>query len=118
MNEQTLIIGVESIADTNLRMKAAFRGQADATPRHTFVTPELMARTLTPLRWGIVEAMTGAGEIGVRELARRLGRDASAVHADMTALAQAGLIERTDDGKYLFPYNRVQVHFEFGAKAA
>lgn len=116
MDMCTLTIGVESLAETKRRTLAAFRGEADATPRFTFVSPGLMARVLTPLRWSIIEAMTGAGEIGVRELARRLERDVKAVHTDVTALVNAGLVTRTAEGKYLFPYDRVQVHFGFGAQ--
>lgn len=40
-----------------------------------------------------------------------------AVHTDMAALVTAGLVERTAAGKYLFPYDRVRVHFELGAPA-
>lgn len=40
-----------------------------------------------------------------------------AVHTDANALVQAGLIERTEDGKYLFPYDRVKVQFELGKVA-
>ena len=118
MDMTTLTIGVESLAETKRRAKAAFQGAADATPRFTFTSPELLARVLTPLRWGIVEAMTGAGEIGVRELARRLERDVKAVHTDVAALVTAGLIDRTEEGKYLFPYERVKVQFELLKAAA
>lgn len=115
MDEKTLTISVEPLEDVKRRMLASLRGAADATARHTFASAELMSRTLTPARWNILEAMTGAGEIGIRELARRLGRDVKAVHTDMAALVTAGLVERTAAGKYLFPYDRVRVHFEFGA---
>jgi len=30
---------------------------------------------LNPNRWAILKALTGAGPLGVRELARRVGRD-------------------------------------------
>jgi hypothetical protein len=39
-----------------------------------------------------------------------------AVHADCTALAAAGVIDRTAEGKYLFPYDAV--HVDFMLKAA
>ncbi len=117
MDMTTLTIGVESLDETKRRIKAAFRGVADATPRFIFTSPEVLARVLTPLRWGVIQAMTGAGEIGVRELARRLERDVKSVHTDVTALVNAGLVDRTDEGKYLFPYERVRVSFELGAQA-
>ncbi len=92
-------------------------GKPDKYSRFTFHSPEAMARALTPLRWSMVQAMTGAGPLGVRELARRLGRDVKAVHTDANALAAVGLIDRTEDGKYLFPYKRVKVAFELRAAA-
>lgn len=80
--------------------------------RITFRSPESMARVLTPTRWTIVQAMTGAGPLGVRALARRVGRDVKGVHNDVNALVTAGLIDRSDDGKYVFPFDAVKVNFE------
>lgn len=80
--------------------------------RITFRSPESMARVLTPTRWTIIQAMTGAGPTGVRELARRVQRDVKGVHNDASALATAGIIDRTEDGKYLFPFDAVKVNFE------
>lgn len=100
------------------RLKADLAAGTIATfARHTFPSVEHMARILTPLRWKIIEAMTGAGEIGVRELARRVNRDVSAVHADCAALLRAGVIDRSDGGKYTFPYRHVKVRFELHAAA-
>ena len=43
--------------------------------------------------------MTGAGALTIREVARRVGRDVKAVHGDVHAVLDAGLLERTDDGR-------------------
>ena len=100
------------------RAKAQLRsGVPDKYARITFNSPESMARTITPLRWTLLETMTGAGEIGVRELARRLGRDVKAVHTDVNALVLAGVVDRTEEGKYRFPFEKVKVQFEFEALA-
>jgi hypothetical protein len=40
-----------------------------------------------------------AATLGVRELARRVGRDVRSVHADAGRLASIGLIHKTADGK-------------------
>lgn len=85
--------------------------------RITFRSAESMARVLTPTRWGIVQALTGAGPLGVRELARRVDRDVKGVHTDATALITAGVIDRAEDGKYLFPFDRVKVRFDIPAAA-
>jgi predicted transcriptional regulator len=35
----------------------------------------------------------------LREIARRVGRDVKAVHHDVHALLNAGVLDRTDDGR-------------------
>jgi predicted transcriptional regulator len=47
----------------------------------------------------------------VREAARRVGRDVKAVHSDMTALFNAGVLVRTPQGQLEFPYDAVKVEF-------
>ena len=74
-----------------------------------------MHRVLTPNRWGVLKAMMGRGEIGVRELARVLERDVKSVHTDITALVEAGVIERADSGAVSFPYDAVRVDFTIQA---
>lgn len=71
---------------------------------------------LTAKRWEILKVMTGAGSLAVREIARRVGRDVKAVHADVQALLQAGLLEKSER-KVIFPYDAVHVDFRLGAAA-
>lgn len=111
MNENILTIGVASVAEVKARIKAAVRGQRDATPRFTFTSGADLLRTLNANRWGLLTALAGAGPIGVRELARRVGRDVKGVHTDATALVACGLIEKTESGALLFPYQGVHVDF-------
>jgi subfamily B ATP-binding cassette protein MsbA len=47
----------------------------------------------------------------IREAARRVGRDVKAVHADLTALLNAGVLERNEQGGVVFPYDAVKVEF-------
>ena len=60
----------------------------------------------------------GAGPVGVRELARRMNRDVKNVHTDVQAMAEAGVIDRADDGKVVFPYDAVHVDFTITARDA
>ena len=60
--------------------------------------------------------MTGAGALSIREAARRVERDVKAVHGDVTALLNAGLLSKTDDGMIVFPYDAI--HVDFMLKAA
>lgn len=53
-------------------------------------------------------ALTGAGVVSIREAARRVNRDVRAVHSDVTALINAGVLNRTEDG-IEFPYEAVHV---------
>lgn len=103
----------EAFADIKRRLKS---GKPDKRARISFASWELLWRVLAPNRLDLVEALTGAGELGVRELARRVGRDVRAVHADAQALAKAGVIDKTADGKLSFPYDAV--HVDFMVKAA
>jgi predicted transcriptional regulator len=81
-----------------------------------FLNIEAMWETLTPKRWAILRAMTGAGPLALREVARRVERDVKAVHGDVHALLNAGLLDKTENGKLVFPYDAV--HVDFTLKAA
>lgn len=52
----------------------------------------------------------------IRELARRLERDVKSVHGDVSALLKAGVLDRTDDGRVVFPYD--EIHVDFVLRAA
>jgi predicted transcriptional regulator len=51
------------------------------------------------MRWNIIKAITGIGPLSIREIARRVGRDVKAVHRDVHALLDAGVIERNAEGR-------------------
>lgn len=57
----------------------------------------------------MMSALLGEGEMPVRELARRLGRDVKRVHEDAGVLVELGLIERTAGGGLLCPYTDVHM---------
>lgn len=74
-----------------------------------FETPAAFFGHLTERRWALVNALQGAGEIPVRELARRVGRDVKRVHEDAAVLVDLGLIERTERGGLLCPFADIHV---------
>lgn len=111
MNNDILTIGVATVDEVKARMKVAACGQGDATARFTFTSGEDLLRTLNANRWGLLTALAGAGALGVRELARRVGRDVKGVHTDAGVLVDCGLIERTETGALLLPYHGVRVEF-------
>lgn len=91
-------------------------GKPETSARISFATPELLWRVLTAKRWELLKALCGAGPVSIREAARRADRDVKAVHADVTALLKAGVLDRAKGGGVVFPYEAVKV--EFMLKAA
>ena len=77
----------------------------------SFSSIELLWKVLAPKRWELLQAMTGAGPMTIREAARRVKRDVKAVHGDVHALLKAGVLDRTDDSKIVFPYDAIHVDF-------
>lgn len=74
-----------------------------------FETPELLWKRLTPKRWELLRAMQGAGEMSLREAARRVNRDVKAVHRDAQALLAIGLLEKTAAGRLICPFAEIKV---------
>lgn len=116
----TLKVKIESLDETMEvladAMKAA-TGQSAPRSECSFSFPswEAMHRVLTPKRLEIMKVMTGQGPLTKREVARRVGRDFKAVHADLETLLNSGVIDRSDEG-VVFPYDRI--HFEFEIESA
>lgn len=111
---KTVTIDVAPLDVVKQRMAGALRGRRRGA-YISFPTYELMWKILTPKRWAILKAMTGAGALGVREIARLIERDVKGVHTDLQALAKAGVIDR-DEAKYVFLYDAI--HVDFTLKAA
>lgn len=108
-------VGVSSLDEVKDRLAAAFRGEPQGS-RSSFLSVEQMWKTLNPKRAAILRAMTGQGELSIREVARRMGRDVKAVHGDVHALLAAGIIDRAGRG-VVFPYDGVHVNFMLGMAA-
>lgn len=105
----TVTLGLPSTEATRQRMAAAFRGEAQGA-HLSFASAELLWKVLTAKRWEILRAMTGEGEMAIREIARRVGRDVKAVHSDVQALLAAGILDRADRS-VIFPYDAIRVDF-------
>ena len=114
MKTVTLDVGTpeKAIAEILATVKS---GKPARTARISFATPELLWRVLTAKRWEILKALCGAGPVSIREAARRVGRDVKAVHSDVTALLQVGVLDRTEAGQIEFPYEAVKVEFFLAA---
>lgn len=109
---KTVVLEVRSLAETLTDTSRAMKtGRADRAAHIAFATPELLWQVLTAKRWELLKALCGAGPVSIREAARRVSRDVKAVHGDVTALLNAGILTRTVDGGIEFPYKAVKVEF-------
>lgn len=109
---KTVVLEVKSLADTLTEVSKTMKsGRAEREARISFATPELLWEVLTAKRWELLKILCGAGPLSIREAARRVGRDVKAVHGDVKALLQAGVLRRSDDGRIEFPYEAVKVEF-------
>ncbi|MDP1734453.1 MAG: DNA-binding protein [Sulfuritalea sp.] len=109
---KTVTLDVRTPADSMAEFAHAWKtGKAQKTARISFATPELLWRVLTEKRWELLKVLCGAGPVSIREAARRAERDVKAVHGDITALLNAGVLSKTEDGHIVFPYEAVKVEF-------
>ncbi len=111
----TVTLGLASVDDAKDRLARAFKGEAQGAFL-SFETPALLLKVLTGKRWEILQAMTGAGPLAIREIARRVGRDVKAVHGDVKALLAAGVLDRAEGG-VVFPFEGVHVDFSLTTAA-
>jgi predicted transcriptional regulator len=105
---KTVTLQVAKLEEVKGRAREAFKGKKQGS-RISFATPELLFRLLTAKRWELIRALTGAGAVTIRESARRVDRDVKAVHGDVQALLNAGVLQKTAEGLIIFPYDAIRV---------
>ena len=109
---KTVILEVNSPNESMASFVQSWKsGKSERNARIAFATPELLWQVLTAKRWELLKALCGAGPMSIREAARRVERDVKAVHADITALLNAGVINRDQSGGIVFPFEAVKVEF-------
>jgi predicted transcriptional regulator len=106
----TVTLEVSSREEANRRFLRAFEGEPQGD-LISFETPALLFKVLTQKRWELLSMMTGAGPLPLREVARRVGRDVKAVHGDIHALLDVGILQKTEEGRIVFPFDAVRVNF-------
>ncbi len=107
---RTVILGISSREDVNQRFTNAFQGETQGT-FISFESPALLFKVLAGRRWELLQMMTNAGPMSMREASRRLERDINAVHRDIQALLNVGILQKTADGLIEFPFDAVHVDF-------
>lgn len=105
---KTVTLDVAKLDAVKRRALDAFKGRKQGA-RISFATPELLFRLMTAKRWELIRALTGAGPVTIREAARRVERDVKAVHGDIHALLDAGILRKTDNGRVEFPFDAIRV---------
>ncbi|SRR5260370_11585084 len=109
---KTVTLEVRSPSDAMAAFAKSWKsGKAQKSARISFATPELLWEVLTAKRWELLKALCGAGPVSIREAARRVNRDVKAVHGDVTALLDAGVLDRAEQGGIVFPFEAVKVEF-------
>ncbi|MCP2231693.1 MULTISPECIES: winged helix-turn-helix transcriptional regulator [Erwinia] len=115
---RTLTINISTIEETQRRTLAAIKGDVKARGDFlSFTSWDLLHKVLTPKCMNILNAMTGEGNLSVREVARRVGRDIKGVHTDVKKLLSHGVIEHGPDG-IQFPFDEIRFDFSLGHAAA
>src|SRR5450756_2199359 len=104
---KTVTLEVATLKDVKRRARDAFKGRKQGA-RISFETPELLFRLMTAKRWELIRTITGAGPLTIREIARRVQRDVKAVHGDVHALLNCGVLHRKN-ALVVFPYDAVHV---------
>jgi predicted transcriptional regulator len=102
MSKVKITVGGNIEAEASRRFVEAWRRAERDEPfeeRHlVFESWDALARVLTGKRVELLHYVHRHPVGSVRALAKALGRDYSNVHADVQALAAAGLIDLADDG--------------------
>jgi predicted transcriptional regulator len=99
---KTLYVRVSGRDDALDRFEAAWHlasGRKAPEPLAvlSFADLPLLAKTLTPARWALLQRLAKEGAMTVYALAKLLGRDYKNVHTDVARLVELKLIEKDAD---------------------
>ena len=109
---KTVVLEVRSPEESMANFVQAWKiEKSERSARISFASPELLWQVLTAKRWELLKVLCGAGPISIREAARRVERDVKAVHSDITALLNAGVLDLAEGGGIVFPFEAVKVEF-------
>jgi predicted transcriptional regulator len=119
MRTAIIRIGQADLALQSIRSNfiSAFKQDEYVGEFFDFESPSSLFRVLTPKRWALMECLQKSGSMGVRALARALGRDVKRVHEDVQTILACGLIEKTADGKLTVPFAEIRADFVMKAAA-
>lgn len=108
---RTVTLDVRALSDTLSDLTRTWKSRKGSSARISFESPALLFKLLTGKRWELLNALTGAGPVTIREASRRTGRHVKAVRGDVRALLNVGILRRTKDDKIVFPFDVLRVDF-------
>jgi len=114
---KTLYVRVSSREDALDRFEAAWHlasGRAVPAPLSvlSFADLPLLAKSLTPARWELLQQLKNAGPLTIFALAKRLERDYKNVHTDVARLVELNLIEKNREGLVSVPWQAVRAELK------
>lgn len=74
--------------------------------------------SFTPQRWALIRALKESGASSIYALAKRLARNYSNVHSDVTRLLELGIAEKDTAGKIFVPWDEIDVQLPLHKLAA
>lgn len=115
MSKQHIHIGVEEADRGYERFIEAWHkteaGEFDQAEVHlNFEDFAMLAAVLTPKRVELMKTLRQHGPLSVRALAKRLDRDYKNVHADISALEEVDLVQRTEKKLLVAPWDVIDAH--------
>ena len=108
---KTATLDVRPLSASLSDFARSWKSRKRSSARISFESPALLFKLLTGKRWELLNVLTGAGSLTIREAARRTGRDVKAVHGDVRALLNARILRKTEDNKIVFPFDALRVDF-------
>ena len=120
MNQQHIHVGIENTDRGFERFvqmwEHAERGHIKETEVHlNFEDLSMLLSILTPRRLEVLKTLRRQNMPSVRALSKTLGRDYKNVHADVKALDNVGLLERTKEGVLQVHWDVIDAHLKLDA---
>ncbi len=115
MSKQHIHIGVEDADRGFERFLDAWHkaeaGKIEQAEIHlNFEDFAMLASVLTPKRLELMKTLRQHGPLSVRALSKQLERDYKNVHVDASALEEVGLIQQTEEGLLVAPWDVIDAH--------
>ena len=120
MTENSVTFEIESLSNFQERAlkiaRALDQGEDVSRQAHlSFPDMETLLTVLTPKRFGLLRTLRQTGPSSVRALAEAVGRDYKAVHTDVAALIDHGLIERQAKDRVAVLWDHVHADMRLAA---